>query len=408
MANILVITSNTTPSALEQSYINHITGLGHTVTNSTSAAMTLEMSESYDTIFTTPLAGGGVNGITTSKPLICLRYNYSDDLLVAGGGVNESSQTQILIADATHPLAGGLSAGLQTIVTTPVAFSSYYGWPAETAIVARRSSNSSSYVALMELEPGELRTDGSACPGLRILLPFSSEVEISNLTAAGLAILNAAISRATSFAVATSLLSNPVVSNVKGKSASAFVDCSEASGTIYAIAGLASANASNPSAAQIIAGNNQDGSAAPWDFNSTVLSAGTKEFAVTGLNAGSAYRVFFVHDDGAGNYSNVTFAELATKSVKAEIDEVNVAAGIFASVTGIEATVSRLPANGGTQITTTTAGSTDAAGKITVNVSSGLAAVPEDIGSTVRLQLRVVKDGLEYGFAANIVLEEAV
>lgn len=90
----------------------------------------------------------------------------------------------------------------------------------------------------------------------------------------------------------------------------------EPNGTLYAVLTTSS---TAPSAAQIIAGQNNSGTAAAWFGNQTIGSVGVKTFNATGLLAATGYHSYLVHRDSSGNDSaiqalgqNTTFRNGAT------------------------------------------------------------------------------------------------
>lgn len=75
----------------------------------------------------------------------------------------------------------------------------------------------------------------------------------------------------------------------------------EGNGTLYVVVTLAS---TQPSVAQIKAGQNSSGTAAVFATSATVNSTGAKTFGITGLTASTTYYAHLVHTDAAGNDSN--------------------------------------------------------------------------------------------------------
>ncbi len=89
----------------------------------------------------------------------------------------------------------------------------------------------------------------------------------------------------------------------------------EANGTMYAIASL---SATPPSVAQIQAGQNAAGAAAPYAGNQTISSTGAKTFSATGLAASTTYYAHIQHKDAAGNDSTVVTSSAFTTSSGAD------------------------------------------------------------------------------------------
>lgn len=105
-------------------------------------------------------------------------------------------------------------------------------------------------------------------------------------------------------------------SGLKGKTVTHDVTPNAATGTIYYIVGLASANTTAPSAAQIAAGLNQDTTAATYDTNVAPADTNGETFVATGLPTGTAMKAYAVWDmDDAGDYSNVIEWTFTTDNV---------------------------------------------------------------------------------------------
>ena len=107
-------------------------------------------------------------------------------------------------------------------------------------------------------------------------------------------------------------LSAPVGSATSSTAATVGATTDEANGTLYAVITTSS---TQPSVAQIKAGQNHLGAAATWSSNQAISSTGAKTFSVTGLTAGTMYYVYEVHADAAGNNSNVVSSGFAAVAV---------------------------------------------------------------------------------------------
>lgn len=81
----------------------------------------------------------------------------------------------------------------------------------------------------------------------------------------------------------------------------------ESNGTMYAVV---TTSATPPTAAQVIAGQNNSGTAAVWSGNQAISTTGAKTFGATGLTPSTTYYGYIVHRDAAANDSTV----LATPS----------------------------------------------------------------------------------------------
>lgn len=83
----------------------------------------------------------------------------------------------------------------------------------------------------------------------------------------------------------------------------------EANGTMYAVL---TTSATPPSAAQVMAGQNNTGAAAVWSGNQAIGSTGAKTFNATGLTQLTGYYPYLMHRDAAGNNSAVLSLGLVT------------------------------------------------------------------------------------------------
>ena len=108
-------------------------------------------------------------------------------------------------------------------------------------------------------------------------------------------------------------LSAPVGSATSSTAATVGATTDEGNGTLYAVV---TGSATQPSVAQIKAGNDHTGSAAAWSGNVAVSSTGAKTLNATGLTSGSSYYVHLVHTDAAANDSNRVTSSQWTQLVK--------------------------------------------------------------------------------------------
>lgn len=137
----------------------------------------------------------------------------------------------------------------------------------------------------------------------------------------------------------TPILSSPTSSNVLTTSATVGATTDTASGTLYAVA----YTGSQPTAAQIKAGQNSSGATTPSGTLS-VTSAGAKTINLTGLSAGTAYNYALVHNITAGD-SNIVTGTFTTSAAGATPAPVGTAT-VFSISTGTTATGTRTVASG--------------------------------------------------------------
>lgn len=109
------------------------------------------------------------------------------------------------------------------------------------------------------------------------------------------------------------------------------VTTNESYGTLYAVATTSS---TPPSAAQVIAGQTNTGSAAPYSGSQSVSSTGQKTFNATGLAGGTTYYAYFVHRDAATptpNTSSVASASSFTTDTPADVTPPTLSSPVAAS-----------------------------------------------------------------------------
>jgi uncharacterized repeat protein (TIGR02059 family) len=97
------------------------------------------------------------------------------------------------------------------------------------------------------------------------------------------------------------VLTEPTATSITETTATIGATTDSATGTLYAVV---TTSATQPSVAQIKAGENDGGTAAVWAGNDDSLSVGANTFSVTGLSAGQTYHAYFVQNDGEDD-SNV-------------------------------------------------------------------------------------------------------
>jgi hypothetical protein len=97
------------------------------------------------------------------------------------------------------------------------------------------------------------------------------------------------------------VLSSPVGTQTGSTTATVGATTDEGNGTMYAVV---TTSATQPSVAQIKAGQNNAGTAAAWSGNVAVSSTGAKTLSATGLPASTTCYAHLVHADAAGNDSN--------------------------------------------------------------------------------------------------------
>lgn len=87
------------------------------------------------------------------------------------------------------------------------------------------------------------------------------------------------------------------------------VTTNDSVGTLYYVV---TTSATPPSKAQVKAGQNDGGTSAVYAGNQAISSTGAKSATATGLSSATVYYAYFMHEDAAGNQSNVSAASSFT------------------------------------------------------------------------------------------------
>ncbi len=102
------------------------------------------------------------------------------------------------------------------------------------------------------------------------------------------------------------ILTSPVDTKSGSSTADLSVTTDSDDGTLYVVVTVSS---TAPTAAQIKAGQNSAGGVARYASNQAITSTGAKTFTANGLSESTAYTTFFMHEDTAGNQSNISSAD---------------------------------------------------------------------------------------------------
>jgi hypothetical protein len=129
-------------------------------------------------------------------PVLNLEQALEDNYLLTfdtGADHGETGgQTEIVITDAAHPLAAGLSAGVHTATTTPVTFT--WGTPGAAAKVIATLNNGSGSACLYAYDKGSLLVDGvTPAPERRVHIFFQND-GFAAATAEGVKLFEASLS----------------------------------------------------------------------------------------------------------------------------------------------------------------------------------------------------------------------
>lgn len=155
--------------------------------------------------------------------------------------------------------------------------------------------------------------------------------------------LSSAFSAGTSVTIDTiaPVLSSPTGAQAAQTTASLGVTTNDSVGTLYVVV---TGSATPPTAAQIQAGFDNTGSAALYAANQTISSTGAKTATATGLSSIQTDHVYWMHQDVAGNQSNVVTASWAQADITAPT--LTSPSGSSASTTTANLSVSTNEANG--------------------------------------------------------------
>lgn len=163
-------------------------------------------------------------------------------------------------------------------------------------------------------------------------------------------------------------LTSPTGTATGATSASGTVSTNEGNGTLYWLA----STSATATAAAVKAGSSQ-----------AVSATGSQSVTVSGLTASTAYYMHYLHRDTAGNDSAVsTSASFTTNAVAVKGAVITLYSGTTAqaSVTGITARWWDSPTAAGAPLAKTDTASTDATGKLTLNIDSATALAVGGVG----------------------------
>jgi hypothetical protein len=109
--------------------------------------------------------------------------------------------------------------------------------------------------------------------------------------------------------VTAPVLTSPTGTQTGATTADTGVTTDEDNGTLYTVN---TTSATAPSKAQVKAGQNNGGTSAVFAANQSISTTGVKGFNATGLTGSTTYYTYFMHEDFAGNQSNVAAASSFT------------------------------------------------------------------------------------------------
>jgi len=184
-----------TPTAGDVAVSNRLAQLGFVVTRVTDTASQTSDANGKDLIVVSSSVGSGniaTKFTASAVPLVNAESAIYDELGIDAnntGGATIAAQTQVDVVDCTHPLAGGLTNGLNTVYTAPGPIV-VLGTPVASAQVVARSSDGRPSVFFIEagadLNPVRIAT----APARRVGIFWEAT---TFMTPAGLDLFDAAI-----------------------------------------------------------------------------------------------------------------------------------------------------------------------------------------------------------------------
>lgn len=127
------------------------------------------------------------------------------------------------------------------------------------------------------------------------------------------------------------VLSSPTGTSTGSTTATVGATTDEGNGTMYAVV---TTSVTQPSVAQIKAGQNDAGTAAAYSGSQAISNTGAKTFGATGLTASTTYYAHLVHTDAASNDSNRVTSASFTTSAGASSDNSAVAMTQLGALSG--------------------------------------------------------------------------
>jgi hypothetical protein len=195
---LALLVTGGTPSAGDNAIATHLGTLGFDVEMKTATAtVTGDATGKALIVVSSTVNPGDVNVKFTASavPVLFWEASLADDFGIEDSNVNGAtigSQTDIFIADATHPLAAGLSAGLVTVYSAPETISTYTTPVASAVIVAKTADEATPTITAIEkgaaLNPARIAN----APERRVMF-FLQDNGFTVLTADGTKLFDAAV-----------------------------------------------------------------------------------------------------------------------------------------------------------------------------------------------------------------------
>lgn len=194
----LLITAVAGPNPAEIALIARLESLGWQVSVvGDTPSVTSDADGKQVIVISSTVGSGNVGGKFTTAPVPIVNWEEAlqDNLFLTTdeSGVTRGStggQSQIEIANASHPLAAGLGAGLKTVVSSDQSFS--WGSPAPGATIVATMADDPTHAAIYAYETGATLIDGSKAAARRVHFLLTNDT-FSELNADGLTLFDAAV-----------------------------------------------------------------------------------------------------------------------------------------------------------------------------------------------------------------------
>lgn len=192
---VLMVVGNTiTPNASDAALKAHLVSYGYSVQMvGDSASTAAEAAGKVLVITSSTVTSANVADKfrDVAVPVVDWEVFLEDDFLMASDMGTTAGQTDVIITDAQHPLAGGLSAGVHTVTTSPTPFT--YGFPEATAKVVATLADFSDWPCIYGYDAGATLNDGvTQAPARRVLI-FLTDDAFALLTPDGVKLVNGAL-----------------------------------------------------------------------------------------------------------------------------------------------------------------------------------------------------------------------
>lgn len=290
---LMVVQNPVSPGANDAAMKGRLVSFGfNVVLKGDSASATADANGKVLVLVSSSVGSGNVNKKfrDVAVPVLNTERAIQDDMLMTlnetdsppGHGQAAANQTDIIITDSTHPLAGGLPDGQVTVVTAP---NSTFNWgePATSAQVVARLADGSDHPCIYGYTNGALLIDGTTrAPARRVFL-YQGDSGLAMADANGIALFDAAVAWALNVAT---LGTPPTVSLTQPANGASF-----AAGSDISLQAAASDAETSVTRVEFYAGTNRLGestSGSPFTFTWTNAPAGRHNLTARAFDTSGA------------------------------------------------------------------------------------------------------------------------